>query len=660
MIGVAVVLALVAIFSRPRLNSADLEATAQQLLFPDLSDANAPKSLTITDVDKTTNSLKSFEVADVDGRWVVPSHHDYPAIAKDHVIKVASEILGLKVLRVESDSPTDQQEYGVVEPGKETAATSNLADVGELVVIKDAAGKDLARLIVGKEDKKSAGGAAGNLRFVRLADRNRIYRVSLDTELLTTKFQDWVDTDILGLKQHWDINRLLLRDYALESSGARKDIELAVDDKGAWSIEKLTEFKDDKPQVTKLPAGEELDSSKINDLKSSLSALKLVDVAPKPASFADELKSGKDYFSDPQARQSLHANGFECDPKENPTNILSIGDDLTVGMKDGVEYTVRFGAEAFSLQGGDSGEKSGDKKGAAASKDAKHSNTERIMFVTARFNPDLIPKPVTEPLPEVKRPEVKKPEVKKPEAKKPAGEDAKEKTLPEVTKPETNKPAADKPDAKPPAKADQKPADAAKGGQTNSHLSGELLALADPADEPQPAPKAPADEKKPDPPKTTDAKTPANAKPPTDQKPDDKKPEPAKPEPAKTEPAKTEPGKPVVAKPEPAKPVVAKPKTDQEIADEEAARDQERKRIDTENRQKQDEYDKTVKGGKAHAKELNDRFAGWYYLISEDDYKKVHVGLSDLVKKKAAPETGAPAPGAQNPFPASRLGPFHP
>ena len=33
-------------------------------------------------------------------------------------------------------------------------------------------------------------------------------------------------------------------------------------------------------------------------------------------------------------------------------------------------------------------------------------------------------------------------------------------------------------------------------------------------------------------------------------------------------------------------------------------------------------------------KELNDRFADWYFIISEDVYKKIHLGRSDVVKKK--------------------------
>jgi len=33
-------------------------------------------------------------------------------------------------------------------------------------------------------------------------------------------------------------------------------------------------------------------------------------------------------------------------------------------------------------------------------------------------------------------------------------------------------------------------------------------------------------------------------------------------------------------------------------------------------------------------KELNGRFADWYYIISEDTYRKIHLTRNDIVKKK--------------------------
>ena len=352
LVVVAVLLAAVAFAARPHITTDDSEGQVGQSLFPDWQDPAAAKSLQITSVDETTNSLNEFRVADVNGRWVVPSHDDYPANAEDHVFKAATGIIGVKILAVVSDAPGDQETYGVVEPNEKTLTSTSFSGFGRMVVVKDAANKDLARLIIGKEDKSPGASGPSNLRFVRRAGQDRIYRVSLDTDILTTKFQDWVNTDILAMKQPWDVDSLLLRDYALERAIVRKaDIDLSFDEtKAAWSLKKLTEYTDNKPKVVPLPAGDELDSSKINEFKTNVSGLKLVNVARKPAVFAEKLKTGKSWIGDPDAQNSLLDGGFMAVPRQNPTDVFGAGGDMKVGMKDGVEYTIRFGGAAMTLK----------------------------------------------------------------------------------------------------------------------------------------------------------------------------------------------------------------------------------------------------------------------------------------------------------------------
>ncbi len=43
-------------------------------------------------------------------------------------------------------------------------------------------------------------------------------------------------------------------------------------------------------------------------------------------------------------------------------------------------------------------------------------------------------------------------------------------------------------------------------------------------------------------------------------------------------------------------------------------------------------------------KELNERFADWYFVISDGTYKKIHINRDQLIKKKADPAAAA-APG---------------
>ena len=70
----------------------------------------------------------------------------------------------------------------------------------------------------------------------------------------------------------------------------------------------------------------------------------------------------------------------------------------------------------------------------------------------------------------------------------------------------------------------------------------------------------------------------------------------------------------------------------------------ERQRIEKENQRKQDEYEQKLADGKRHAAELNARFADWYYVISDEVYRKIHLNQEEIFKKK---EQDKEKPGEQ-------------
>ena len=77
----------------------------------------------------------------------------------------------------------------------------------------------------------------------------------------------------------------------------------------------------------------------------------------------------------------------------------------------------------------------------------------------------------------------------------------------------------------------------------------------------------------------------------------------------------------------------------------------ERERIERDNKRKEAEYQEKVKKGRDRVKELNDRFADWYYVISDEVYRKIHISRENLFKPKEKPAApgGAPAPGDFSP-----------
>jgi hypothetical protein len=358
---------LLGVSMQPRFKSSKIEPEEQRVLFPELSDASKAASLEIVSYDDELSTLHPFKVLQSGGVWVLPAHQKYPADAKEQLAAAATALVDLKMLDVVSKSPGDHETYGVIEPDPEKIKPG-MTGVGQLVEIRDGSGNKLARLIIGKEDKRRVGADSGGrtLRFVRKAGQDPVYRVEVDTSKFTTSFGDWIEKDLLKLSP-WDVRRLGLEDYALvavESNGRvgvqldrKYRVDLAYDDKDAkWSLVKLEAFsKEGEPKEEKLAEGEELASGKLNDLRNALGDLKIVDVARKPSGLSAELKAEESFTNDREAVTSMQQRGFL--PLKTG-EILSTDGETIVGMKDGVEYVLRFGAP--TTVAGDS--KAGDSK----------------------------------------------------------------------------------------------------------------------------------------------------------------------------------------------------------------------------------------------------------------------------------------------------------
>ena len=71
----------------------------------------------------------------------------------------------------------------------------------------------------------------------------------------------------------------------------------------------------------------------------------------------------------------------------------------------------------------------------------------------------------------------------------------------------------------------------------------------------------------------------------------------------------------------------------------------ERAAIEEENDRLREDYEKLISEGQAEEKRLNARFGDWYYVISNDVYKQIHLGRDQVIKKKEKPAEGAAATG---------------
>jgi hypothetical protein len=596
---------------QPRFQARQVTAAMQEVLFPKLEDVAQAGSLEIVSYNEELAELSPFKVVKTGGVWVLPAHENYPADAREHLAAAATELIDMKALDVVSTSPADHETFGVLEPDPQKIE-AGMTGVGKLVEIRDEAGATLARLVVGKEDRQPAAATGGTrlLRFVRKSGQDPVYRVEIDTSKFTTRFDDWIEKDLLKLSP-WDVRKILLDDYSLaavESNGRlmveqqrKSRIRLGYDDQNAdWALESLEIFDpanpSAEPETAELAEGEELATAKLNGLRNALGDLKIIDVARKPSGLTSDLEAEASFLDDNEAVLSMRQRGFLPLPSGE---ILSTDGETVVGMKDGVEYVLRFGASTSVVRSG--GESVGDEGS------DRDEIPGRYLLVMARLNESLLEKPVLDPLPgeseplddettepettepETTEPETTEPETTEPETTEPETTEPEttepESTEPESTEPESTEPESTEPESTEPETAESKVRKFRFAAQTE----GDATAT---AEEPalQPEPLGAGEDSPPSPPPTA---------------------------------------------------ADALKAADEAEAKAQAARE-ERRRVERENRRKQEEYEEKVDAARKRVRELNGRFAAWFYIVSDDEYSKIHLSREDVVQDSAA---DAPAGG---------------
>ncbi len=515
----AAVVALAIVATRSSLPVSNPEDVRNQPLYPDFKDTDAVAGLEIVEFDDQRGEVRPFQVAQVDvkgkTRWSIPSHDDYPAYAKDQVASAAVGLMGLKVLEMVSDNQGDQRVYGVVDPDPKTLKVGDTG-VGTRVIMKDKDGKQLLALVIGKSVPDRP-----NLHYVRKVGEAFIYIVEAKTDKLSTKFENWIERNLLQINT-MDLKRLWIRDHSVDQLNAaliqRGEMIVEYNDAGEpkWKLIEDKKFTANKEKPgegqwtpVKMADDEELNTAKLDELKTALDDLKIVDVARKPAGLSADLKAAADFSSQRDAVESLARKGFfVAELAKGQVELFSNEGEIRVVMKDGVEYVLRFGEIAGSGPSKKDEKPKSKEKGAEQDKDKKSDGLNRYLFVMAEFDPGTIPKPQIEPLPEVKKDAPIVTEEKKPVEAKPEEKNPEEKKAGEELKAEAKKPEADKTAAA------------------------------------------------------------------------------------------------------------------------------ERERIEKENKRKQEEYDQRIADGKKRVAELNARFADWYYVISDEVYRKIHLGHDDIFKKK--------------------------
>jgi hypothetical protein len=564
-LGAAAAVTLIAWLTMPGSPPEDEQDERGKPLFASF-DPTAVADLSIIQYNEKKAAARRLEIVRKDDgkktRWVIPSHHDYPTDvvlpssrknasddlqamndANDptrnkttQLAEAVAALSGLKILKLESNNASDHATYGVVDPDPGTRKEgASMAGAGMKVVLKDSAGKNLVALIIGKKiarspDEISSDKSQPELHYVRRivddAAQDAVFVVDVKTDKLTTKFESWIETNLLKLNT-MDIDQVQLLDYSIkEDLNMHSLMTLSYNDTGEtkWKAVEDMIFKDGKPVNVKMAEDEELSVVKLDDMKRAFGDLKIVDVQRKPPGLSADLKNVGSVLPKQESGLSLQDRGFFLVRSGQNYSLYSTEGEVHCRMKDGLDYVIYFGKIASDIADNsddDPAAKSDDADKSKDSKDAKDKkesgNRNRYLFVMAEFDPDAIPTPKLEDVP------------------------------PEEETAADAKPADEK-------SADEKSADE-KSGENPAAKEGE---------------KAKGDDKK----------------------------------------EKTE----------------------------KSAAQLKREKIIKDNQRKQDEYKEKLEKGQKHVKELNARFADWYYVISNDVYNKIHLSRGDIVVKKEKPK----------------------
>jgi hypothetical protein len=365
---IGVVFAALAWTARPAVPGRTEVVDVGEAFFPDFTNPLEAASLEVIGFDEETGTADVFKVARHNGVWSIPSHENYPADAENRFADAAAALLDLRKGLNISDVPGDHEEFGVVDP---TDAAAGAVGVGERVTIESADGRKLADLIIGKPVKDTE-----NQHYVRVPGQDRVYLANIDAGKFTTRFEDWIEKDLLELTPT-DITGVVINDYSIDELGGRliqgDVLQLRYDGETyKWSLDGLAD-------------DEELDQAKLNELRRAVDNLAIVDVRRKPAGLSSELRAEDALQLDAEAVNSLRSRGFYI----YQGRLLSNQGETVIQTKDGVQYALRFG-EIVVTRGGDEGDESGEGDG-----------TGRYLFVTAELNPDLLPGPELTELPDM-------------------------------------------------------------------------------------------------------------------------------------------------------------------------------------------------------------------------------------------------------------------
>jgi len=546
--------------------------------YPDFDDPSEAKALRVVAYNEDTASARIFNVESKDGRWRIPSRHNYPAEGTKRLAETAASVIGIERTVLAGRRKSEHERFGVIDPLDDT--TSTLKGRGQRITLFKDGDKVLVDYIIGEQPK----GRTGEY-YVRRADEKETYRTKLSISL-SAKFSDWIEPDLLKLDRY-DLVEIAV--YSRPDIDSEKRIAYQEISKlsrsgssDPWKLEGLNEEE------------EELRTDDIREMVDALDDLEIVGVRPKRKGITADLKVSPSIANNPQAVGSLLRDlmsigfGIGVDRSDN-LRLYSQEGEVVAATNQGAVYHLHFGnlftgdEEEIEFGKGnqddqedddrqkkdetneaDDGGKSEDDNGKENQSNKEGVKAGRYLFVRVEFDADYV------------------------------GEQPKKPVEPEQPAGPAEEGSSKKESGDAPGKKDASDEKAESAGGEAEQVSQKESSEADEKDTDEPKSngrKKPEEEKQADPEEEKKADDTGKS----DKDGEDKK----DPQQAEYEEA------------------LAKYNQDLEKYENDL-----------------EEYKEKLKKGREKVDELNDRFGEWYYVISAEHYKNLRLARKDFVKPK--------------------------
>ena len=393
--------------------------------YPEFADPTVAKSLSVKVIDADELRPLEFSVEQAaNGRWVIPSHHGYQADAEDRLADTASSVIGIKRGAMVTRWPADHARYGVVDPETESVGVDELDGIGKRLTLRGEDDSVLASYIIGKQVDDEEG-----QYYVRHPAEDETYIADLDISL-STKFTDWINTDLLDIN-NFDVRQVVLNDYSFEERGR----SLAVTETVVSELSRET--SSDDWQLESIDESKEVDQDAIRETVNAVADLELAGVRPKQPGLGGDLTLDRSVVRSQADVDRLQADllsrGFLLQPNESDPNqlrLISREGEVSVGAEDGLKYNLHFGRvftgsdEELEIgfesgDGDDSNEPADDGAGESPEDEATGEETDedeadeddasasgkpgRYVFIRVEVDPKLlgeVPEPVEPEMPE--------------------------------------------------------------------------------------------------------------------------------------------------------------------------------------------------------------------------------------------------------------------